>query len=121
MVSTYHALQVVFRKRASHGLTFNLNYTWSHSLDNALGVFGGYADDHNAMLDFGNSDFDVRHNLEFDTNYAIPTVPHIPKVIGAGWQLNVIATIRSGFPYSVSCGCDPLGVGQGARGPRRHG
>jgi hypothetical protein len=112
MVSTYHALQVVFRKRASHGLTFNLNYTWSHSLDNALGVFGGYADDHNALLDFGNSDFDVRHNLEFDTSYSIPTVPRIPKVIGSGWQLNVIATIRSGFPYSVSCGCDPLGVGQ---------
>jgi len=112
MVSNYHALQVVFRKRLNHGLTFNANYTFSHSLDDALGVFGGYADDHNARLDYGNSDFDVRHNLEFDTTYLIPGAPRIPKAIGSGWQMNVIGTIRSGFPFSVSCGCDPLKVGQ---------
>ncbi|HEX4169192.1 MAG TPA: carboxypeptidase regulatory-like domain-containing protein [Bryobacteraceae bacterium] len=111
-VSDYNALQVTFRKRISYGLSFNANYTWSHSLDDAPGVFGSYQDDHDAMMDYGNSDFDVRHNLEFDTSYQIPGVPRVPKVIGSGWQLNVIGTIRSGFPYSVSCGCDPLQVGQ---------
>lgn len=112
MVSTYHAMQVVFHKRFNNGLSFNANYTWSHSLDDAPSVFGSYQNDHDAMMDYANSDFDVRHNLEFDGSYQIPAAPHIPKVIGAGWQVNVIANIRSGFPYSVSCGCDPLGVGQ---------
>ncbi len=112
MVSSYNALQVVFHKRFNHGLSFNANYTWSHSLDDALGMFGSYQDDHDTMMDYGNSDFDVRHNLEFDGSYSIPTAPHIPKVIGSGWQANVIANIRSGFPYSVSCGCDPVAVGQ---------
>jgi hypothetical protein len=112
MVSDYNALQLLFRKRVGHGLAFNANYTWAHALDDAPGVFGGYQDDHNAMNDYGNSDFDVRHNFEFDTSYQIPGAPHVPKVIGSGWQLNVIGTIRSGFPYSVSCGCDPLKVGQ---------
>lgn len=111
-ISDYHAMQVVFRQRMKHGLSFNANYTWSHSLDDAPGVFGAFQDDHNWLLDYGNSDFDVRHNIEMDTSYQIPGAPHIPKVIGSGWQLNVIGTIRSGFPYSVSCGCDPLRVGQ---------
>ncbi len=111
-ISDYNALQVVFKKRASHGLSFNANYTWSHSLDDAPGVFESYQDDHNALMDYGNSDFDVRHNLEFDTSYQIPGAPRVPKLIGSGWQLNVIGTIRSGFPYTVSCGCDPLDVGQ---------
>ncbi len=87
-------------------------FAWSQSLDDAPGVFGGFQDDHNALLDYGNSDFDVRHNFEFDTTYQIPRVPHLFKAIGSGWQINVIGTIRSGFPYSVSCGCDPLKVGQ---------
>lgn len=111
-VSDYQAMQIIFHQRLKHGLAFNANYTWSHSLDDAPGVFGSFQDDHNWMMDYGNSDFDVRHNLEMDGSYQIPGAPHIPKVIGSGWQLNVIGTIRGGFPYSVSCGCDPLLVGQ---------
>jgi hypothetical protein len=111
-ISDYQAFQVIFHQRAKHGFSFNANYTWSHSLDDAPGVFGSFQNDHDWMADYGNSDFDVRHNFEMDTSYMIPGAPHIPKVIGSGWQLNVIGTIRSGFPYSVSCGCDPLDVGQ---------
>ena len=111
-ISDYHAMQVIFRQRLKHGISFNANYTWSHSLDDAPGVFGGFQDDHNWLRDYGNSDYDVRTNIEMDTSYLVPGVPHVPKVIGSGWQWNVIGTIRSGFPYSVSCGCDPLHVGQ---------
>ena len=111
-VSNYQAFQAIFKKRWPNGLTFNANYTFSHSLDDAPTVFGSYQDDHNPVGDYGNSDFDVRHNLEFDASYAIPGIPHVYKVIGSGWQYNTITAIRSGFPYSVTCGCDPLNVGQ---------
>ncbi len=111
-ISNYQALQVVFRQRLNHGFSLEANYTWSHSLDDAPGVFGSFQNDHDWMMDYGNSDFDVRHNFEVNMSYLIPGVPRIPKVIGSGWQLNVIGTARSGFPYSVSCGCDPLQVGQ---------
>ncbi len=111
-VSDYQAFQVVFHQRFKHGFSLNANYTWSHSLDDAPGVFGSFQNDHDWMMDYGNSDFDVRHNFEMDATYLIPGAPHVPKVIGSGWQMNVIGTIRSGFPYSVSCGCDPLDVGQ---------
>jgi hypothetical protein len=111
-VSNYQALQVIFKKRWPNGLTFNVNYTLSHSLDDAPTVFGSYQDDHNPIADYGNSDFDDRHNLEFDASYAIPAIPHVFKTIGSGWQYNTITEIRSGFPYSITCGCDPLNVGQ---------
>lgn len=111
-ISNYNAFQAQFKKRWNNGLTFNANYTLSHSLDDAPTVFGSYQDDHNPIADYGNSDFDVRHNIELDASYAIPAVPSIPKIIGAGWQYNTIATLRSGFPYDVTCGCDPTNVGQ---------
>ena len=110
--SSYNALQVSFNHRFAHGLTFNANYTYAHALDDEPGgIFGGYQDDHNPMLDYGNSDIDVRHQLEFDYVYALPSVPHVPHVLGGGWQVNGITNIRSGLPYSVSCNCDPFGYG----------
>src|SRR5262249_3742408 len=30
--TNYHALQVDLRQRVTHGMQFNVNYTWSHSL-----------------------------------------------------------------------------------------
>ncbi|MGC2401420.1 MAG: hypothetical protein WA510_16615, partial [Acidobacteriaceae bacterium] len=49
---------------------------------------------------------------ELDASYALHDVPAVPKLIGSGWQFNDITAIRSGFPYDVTCGCDPLDVGQ---------
>jgi len=45
--SNYNALQAEFRQRLNHGMQFNANYTWSHSLENnvqgstAPGFYGG--------------------------------------------------------------------------------
>jgi hypothetical protein len=111
-ISMYNAMQAIFHYRWKNGLTWNVNYTWSHSLDDAPTVFGSYQDDHNPMGDYGSSDFDVRHIFETDASYSLPTAPKIPQVIGGGWQYNVIGELRSGFPYSVTCGCDPMDVGQ---------
>lgn len=111
-ISMYNAMQVTFHKIWNNGLTFNTNYTWSHSLDDDPTIFGSYQDDHNPLGDYGASDFDVRHIVEADGSYAFPAIPAIPKVIGAGWQYNTIAELRSGFPFSVTCGCDPELVGQ---------
>ncbi len=36
--SSYNALQATFVRRFSHGLTVNVNYTWSHTLSNILGT-----------------------------------------------------------------------------------
>lgn len=116
--SYYNALQTTFRHRLRAGLTFNANYTWAHSLDNAPTLFASFSDDANAQLDYGNADGDVRHSLQFDYIYAIPTVPGIPKLIGRGWQINGITVMRQGFPITaMSCACDPLRVGASTSRP----
>lgn len=113
--SSYNALQTSFRKRLSHGLTFNVNYTWSHALDQG-GVSNGPAttlvqDDANLNNERGSADYDVRHYLQFDYTYQLPAAPKIPKVIGGGWQVNGLTVMRAGLPFNVVCGCDPLGIG----------
>lgn len=110
--SNYHSLQATFKKRFKNNLSLNANYTWSHSIDDAPPNFSSYQDDHNPRADYGNSDFDVRHNLEVDASYAFPAIPHVWKPLVSGWQYNTITQVRSGFPFSISCGCDPVGVGQ---------
>jgi hypothetical protein len=32
--------------------------------------------------------------------------------VGSGWQVNGITILRTGTPFSVTCGCDPRRVGQ---------
>ena len=89
--STYDALQVSYNHRMAHGMILNVNYTYSHALDDMPGgIFGGYQDDKNPMLDYGNGDIDIRHQLELDYVYSLPSVPHVPKVLGGGWQMNGI-------------------------------
>jgi hypothetical protein len=95
-VSNYNSLQATFRRRLSHGLTFNVNYTWSHSLDS--GINSSVQDDSNFRSDYGNAEYDVSHNLEFDYTYQILTLPAVPKVLGNGWHFNGITVMRSELP-----------------------
>jgi hypothetical protein len=110
--SDYNSLQVSLNRRLAHGLAINVNYVWAHSLDDTPPVFASYQDDHNPRLDYGSGEADVRHLLEFDYVYQLPSAPVLPHWLGGGWQINGITEMRSGFPFSISCGCDPLMVGQ---------
>ncbi|MBZ5607576.1 MAG: TonB-dependent receptor [Acidobacteriia bacterium] len=110
--ATYNALQTSFKRRYSHGLTFNVNYTWSHSIDQGGLTFGAQAQNfYDYGSEKGNSDYDARHNFQFDYTYEIPGIPRIPKVVGSGWQINGITVLRSGLPVTVTCGCDSNGNG----------
>ncbi len=72
--SNYNALQVQFRRKLSSGLQALLNYTWSHSLDNAaddvtIGLPGNVA---SAANDYASSSFDVRHSFSGAISYDLP-------------------------------------------------
>lgn len=110
--SNYNAMQATLRHRFSHGLAVNFNYTYSHALDIGGLNFGTAAqDDHNLAAEYGDSDYDVRHYLEFDYTYQLPKAPALPGWLGNGWQLNGLTVMRSGVPVDVTCGCDPVGDG----------
>jgi hypothetical protein len=120
-IADYNALQIGLKQRLARGLTFNVNYSWSHALDEG-GVSNGPAttanqDDAHFRSEYGSADYDVRHYLEFDYTYQIPGLPRVPKVVGSGWQVNGVTVIRAGLPFNVICGCDAGGIGAATARP----
>lgn len=105
--SDYHALQLQFQRRLSHGLQALASYTWSHSIDTAsAGSFGTTSNglvptDPNANR--GPSDFDIRNTFSAGVTYDIPA-PHInasTQAILHGWSLENIVQARSAPPVNV--------------------
>lgn len=72
--STYNALQFELRKRFSHGVTVNANYTWSHALTNEF-TNSGAIQPHtlrNEGMDKGPSPWDIRHSFKASYTYDLP-------------------------------------------------
>ncbi|HSB76526.1 MAG TPA: TonB-dependent receptor [Terriglobales bacterium] len=117
--SNYNALQAAIRHQMAHGVQFNLQYTWSHSLDdgstwhsgattaNGAAAGEGYSTDQTLpQLDYGNSIYDIRQRLS--ANYVIQLpwqdkTGFVGKVLG-GWQLNGLLAIQTGAHWSPFCG-----------------
>ena len=74
--SNYNGLQVDFRQRQWHGLQFDANYTWSHTLglttpNNWQGQTYTFTL-RNMRLGYGPSLFDIRHSLNVNGTYDLP-------------------------------------------------
>jgi carboxypeptidase family protein/TonB-dependent receptor-like protein len=117
--SSYDALQTQLQKRFSRGIQGQLSYTWGHTIDNSTGIFNGLGDSRNGRggpinpfninQDRGNSSLDVRHLLSANAIIDLPFgkqqryLKDAPDRLVGGWQINIIESARSGFPYSVVC------------------
>jgi hypothetical protein len=103
--SHYNSMQISLHNREWHGVTGQLQYTLSHAMDTMSNVRNnGPEDSYNLNLDWGNSDFDVRHVV---TGYLLYDIPNFAKSmprLGKGWQLNLLLTHQSGNPFSVITG-----------------
>jgi len=100
--SNYNSLQVSLTKRMSHGLLFNLGYTYGHGLDNgSLNRFGLNPENSNNLTqDYASSDFDVRHRLTATATYNIPGVKGFGQLL-EGWQINTIVTFATAQPWQT--------------------
>ncbi|HZT38782.1 MAG TPA: TonB-dependent receptor [Bryobacteraceae bacterium] len=109
--STYNSFQAALEKRFSAGLAFLLNYTWSHSLDNASQptANGGAQNAHALALEHASSDFDMRHRFVASWSYELPigrgkSILHsagsVAQALAGGWQLNAIQYVDSGMPFT---------------------
>jgi hypothetical protein len=113
LITNYNALQVTFKRQLSNGLTFNVNYTFGKYLDDVGTSFGPTAvaqNPANPRGEYGPSDYDARHVLEFNYSYDLPMPHSFPGWLG-GWQLNGITSMQSGQPITALCSCDPTGIG----------
>jgi hypothetical protein len=112
----YHALQVEFRQKQWHGMQFDVNYTWSHTLgiqpdrdwEGNVTVFSI----RNLRQSYGPTYYDLRHVVHASGTYDLPfghgkailkSNGLLDKVVG-GWTLGTIFTHQSGLPFRVTGG-----------------
>jgi hypothetical protein len=98
--SNYSGLQATLQHRTSHGLSFTVGYTYSHSLDDDSYNIGQFLpqDSTHPGREYASSDFDITHRLTFSTTYALPGKKS-PAQLLEGWELNSIVTLESGQPW----------------------
>lgn len=104
--SDYNALQVQFRQPMFHGVQALLNYTFSHSLDNASNDTVQYISSTviSAANDRASSDFDVRHSFSAAVSIAIPAPSRVKgfAALLRNWSTDLVVVSRTGFPFNGS-------------------
>jgi hypothetical protein len=99
--SNYNSLQTTFKLRTWHGLNGQFSYTLSHELDTVTAYRGVIPQDSFDLgAEYGNGDFDTRHNFTAAFTYEIPGAHWGPKILTHGWQLNTLLSLHSGQPFN---------------------
>ena len=104
--SNYNGLWATLAKNAGHGLSFNLNYEWTKSMDeNSLGGQGGLnlQDSLNPAGNYGLSDFDVRNHV---AGTAIYNLPFHSNIFTSGYRLTTIVQYQTGSPVNIVASSD---------------
>ncbi len=136
--SNYNSLQASLTKRLSHGLLFQLSYTYSHSIDNSSGFEDSFGQGFRAVSPYnfaayrGDSAFDARHRLVFSYDYELPHLTKnwnntFSKYVLNGWRFAGVTTFQAGFPFLFSdtnlrsLSCDAFSFGGCADEPNVKG
>jgi len=130
-IANYNAFQLSVSKRASHGLSLNVNYTYSRHIDDAGTQRGGYdlpasvtasgrAWVHN-RIDRSLSINSQPQNLSIYGVYQLPFGKghyggehFLVRALLGGWQTGQIFQYSSGIPLAIVASCNATqNVGQG--------
>ncbi|MEK6396983.1 MAG: TonB-dependent receptor, partial [Terriglobus sp.] len=119
--TNYNGLVTSLRRTMTHGLGYQVSYTYAHN-------FSDYADNLTAgstpqnaydyAHEYSQSPFDQRHRLVISAQWKLPVGRNawLPvnnavadKFVG-GWQYNIIASFESGNPFNITA-ADNSGTG----------
>ena len=104
--ANYNSLQTTFRIRTWHGLSGQFAYTWAHALDmdtdyrHVLPL-----DSTNLKAEYGNSDFDTRHNFTSFFTYEVPKASWAngwSSRLVNGWEVSTLISLHGGQPFGGS-------------------
>ncbi len=129
--SSYNGLLTTLHKNLGNGLQFDLNYTWSHSLDNVslianAAAFGGYGfvcDVQRPRECRANSDFDATQYFNGNFVYELPfgrgkmfagSAPRWLNEFVGGWSLSGLPNWHSGNAYFASANAFVAGYANNA-------
>ncbi|RPJ53319.1 MAG: hypothetical protein EHM23_31190 [Acidobacteria bacterium] len=98
--SIYNSFQASLQKRFNRGYMYNLNYTFSKSLDTFSdeGQFQIEHDQTRPYLNRGLSDFHRKHRFVMSGTWDLP---FRGNQVVEGWSLSGIGTLQSGRPFTV--------------------
>ncbi|MGZ4866750.1 MAG: outer membrane beta-barrel protein [Candidatus Angelobacter sp.] len=113
--SSFNSVQFEAIKKFGHGLSFDANYTWGHSIDDTSDVLGVLVNDVATALDptkpieanRANSAFDIRQRFVLSYVYEIPFAKNfsgITKRVLDGWSLGGIFSTQTGEPITILAG-----------------
>ncbi len=116
-VSWYNALQINLTKHLSHGLQYQVAYTYSKLLDDTEGISNSdtsgsttnqVENPFNPKLEWGPANFDVRHNLKVNLLYHLPNAgeKNFFTKLGNGWWTGSIISFQTGMPFSPTLSTD---------------
>jgi hypothetical protein len=129
--STYHALQVILQRKFARGLQFQGSYTFSKSLDtrsfdpafttagtgNTQQASSTPFDNNRRYLNYARSDFDRTHSFIGYAVWELPfgkggwvggDAPGFVQRLIEGWNVNGVATLQTGRPFTIFSGSNQL-------------
>jgi TonB dependent receptor len=111
--SNYNSLQTTIRVKSWHRVTSQFAYTWAHALDDMTGYRGALPQNSfDLKADYGNSDYDTRHNFTSLFSYELPKPARGPEWLLGGWQAGALLSFHTGQPFSVLASPDNSGTNE---------
>ena len=112
--SNYNSFQASVNKAVTHGLLFQVSYTYAHAMDDSSSFensgFGGQRgyNIYVPSLNYGDSGYDARQRLVLSPLYVIPKFAgsnySFMNLAVAGWEVSGITQLATGFPFDISYG-----------------
>jgi len=101
--SRYNALMIRASRRFAKGLTGNVNYTFSKTMDIVDNDSDQINNPFNIASQYATAGYDQTHVFSTDWVYFFPKVTgnRLLGVLVNGWELTSILSIHSGMPFSV--------------------
>ena len=117
----YNAFQTGLRAQNKHGLSGEVDYTWSHEIDVTTYDLDQVSNPYNLKYDKGSGALDRRNILSINYIYAFPFFNQdqgIAKTLLGGWQLSGTFVAESGVIIQNQgpgwgVNYDPIGLGGG--------
>jgi hypothetical protein len=115
--SNYNGLIVSFLHQGQ-GLNVQLNYAWSHALDEISnggiepfdsGSIEVQVNPHNLHQNYGNADYDVRQYLSANYLYTLPYSSG-PRLLTADWQIGGTVFYSTGSPFTPTTYVSDFGI-----------
>jgi hypothetical protein len=119
--TSYNSFQTGLRQQSRHGLSFEVDYTWAHQIDDQLGSadLTAVSNPFDLKYDKGSGNLDRRQILNMNYVYKIPGFTNsgaLARTLLAGWELSGTVISETGLPWAGNNapgngGSDTVGLG----------